>query len=167
MCIKLLQIEIIGPQGDKLIWVFIIIALIAVVVYLRMIKQKFSLQNFRKKVIVKVEKNKVYHPDAVHIIIENKTAKAIDIENPVIRFKLRSKSKAFKIKAVNTRNIYPLYLENGKTHHLPVSLEPFYNFDNSLKKFTQLRIEFNYNKSQSKKSRYILLKPTLFKSAHQ
>jgi len=167
MYIRLLQIEIIGPQGDKLIWIFIVMIIMAVVAYLFMIKQKFSIQKYRKRVTVRVEKNKIYHPDTVHIIIENKTAKAIDIENPVIRFKHRRKSKAFKIKAVNTRNIYPLYLESGKTHHLPVALEPFYSFDNSLKKFSQLRIEFIYNKTQNQKSSYIVLKPTLFKKARK
>ncbi|HPR59617.1 MAG TPA: hypothetical protein PLF35_01650 [Prolixibacteraceae bacterium] len=167
MYIRLLQIEIVGPQGDKLIWLFIVMAIIAVVAYLFIIKRKFSLQNFNKRITVRVEKNKIYHPDTVHIIIENKTAKAIDIENPVIRFKHRRKSKAFKIKAVNTRNIYPLYLESGKTHHLPVALEPFYSFDNSLKKFSQLRIEFIYNKTQNQKSSYIVLKPTLFKKARK
>lgn len=166
MCIKLLQIEMIGPQGDKLIWVFIIIALIAVVAFLWSKNREISLQYFSTKIKIRLEKNKVYHPDTIHIFIENQTSKSIDVENPVIRFKHGRKIKAFKIKAVNTRNIYPLYLENGKTHHLPVSLEPFYSYDSSLKKFSKLRIEFIYNKTQSQKSSYILLKPILFKKAH-
>jgi hypothetical protein len=159
-----LQIEIIGPQTDKLVWIILAIIAIALLAYYFSRKPSFKMPSFKNGLIIKAEKNRVYHPTVIHIKIENKTKKSIIIEHPVVRFKRRRNTKAYKIKAVNARNIYPLYLESGKTHHLPVALEPFYDYDHKLKKFSRLRVEFKYNKGKEKKSKYLLLKPTLFRS---
>ncbi len=159
-----LQIEVIGPQSDKLIWIFLIIIIIGIIVYLFSRKSSFKMPSFNSGVSIKTKKNRVYHPSVIHIEIENETKKAIVIEHPIVRFKRGRDTKAFKIKAVNARNIYPLFLEAGKTHQLPVALEPFYDYDRKLKKFSRLRIEFKYNKEKDKKSKYLLLKPTLFRS---
>jgi hypothetical protein len=158
-----LQIETVGPQGDKLIWVFFVAILIGLIVFFLNKKSTFTLPSFRQKVSIKAEKNRVYHPTVIHFIIENKKKKAIDIEHPVVRFKHWRRTKAFKIKSVNAKKIYPLYLEPGKSHELSVALGPFYEYDKKLKKFSKLRIEFNYG-SKKLSSRYLLLKPTLFRS---
>lgn len=160
----ILQIVTVGPQGDKLIWVFLILVIIGIVAFLLTKKTHFSFFSFRKKVFVTIQKNKVYHPSVIQFKVENKGKKAIVIEHPVIRFKRGKTSNAFKIKAVNTRDIYPLFLEAGKIHELSVALEPFYNHKSGLKKFSRLRIEFKYDKEKQKKTRYVLLKPTFFRS---
>lgn len=160
----ILQIETVGPQGDKLIWVFLILVIIGITAFILTRKNHFSIFSFRKKIIVTIQKNKVYHPSVIQLNIENKSKKAIVIEHPVIRFKSGRKNIAFKIKAVNARVIYPLFLEIGKTHQLPVALEPFYDYNPKLKKFSRLRIEFKYDKEKQKKTRYLLLKPTFFRS---
>lgn len=161
----ILQIETVGPQGDKLIWVLLIMVAIALMAYFFVRKSSFNLPSFKSKVIVKAEKNKIYHPTVIHLKIENRKKKAIVIEHPVVRFRRGRNTKAFKIRAVNARSIYPLYLEANKTHELAVALEPFYEYDPKLKKFSRLRIEFIYDKEIQKISSYLILKSTLFRSA--
>jgi hypothetical protein len=162
----ILQIEIIEPQGDKLLWLLlVIITIVAFLAFKNKKWKKIHLYPQKRNLQLNIKKNKTYHPTVLHFEIKNKTNKALDIENPVIRFKKGRKSKAYKIKAVNTRTIYPLFLDKGETHHLPVTLEPFYQHNQMLKKFSMVRFEFTYNKNKYKKSTYILLKPTLFRSA--
>lgn len=164
MYIRLLQIEIIGPQGDKLVWVFLFVALIVALVFFFNKKRTFAWPSLINRVLVSIEKNKVYHPTTIQLKVVNKTAKAIVIENPIIRFKRGKTTSAYKIKKVNAKNIYPLYLEPAKTHLLPVDLDPFFEYNPKLKKFNRLRIEFTYNQNKQKSSNYLLLRPTLFRS---
>lgn len=160
----LLQIQTIGPEGDKLVWIVLI--LIAIFSFFFIIKKKkwtLNLTAFKSVLLVSLQKNKIYHPSVVHLKLLNKSNKAIVIDHPIIRFKNSFQTKAYKIKAVNASAIYPLYLEAGKTHILPIALQPFYDYEQQLKKFSKLRIEFSYNHQNFKTTRYILLKPTLFR----
>ena len=158
----LLQIEMVGPEGEKLVWIFLVLLFVGLFAFVLRKKRFINLGTFNSSVTLQIEKNKIYHPTTILYEIENKGKKPIVIQNPVVRFKHFKNEKAFKIKAVNTATIYPLYLEPGKIHELAVALQPFYNFDSDLMKYSRLRIEFNYNQ-QFKKSAYLLLKPTLFR----
>lgn len=158
----LLQIETVGPEGEKLLWIFLVLLLLGLFTFVASKKGFINRFSYSSSVLLSVEKNKIYHPTSILFNIENKEKKSIIIQNPVLRFKRGSAEKAFKIKSVNTSSIYPLYLEPGKNHELSVALQPFYDFDKNLKKYSRLRIEFNYNQ-QFKKSNYLLLKPTLFR----
>lgn len=162
----LLQVETIGPEGGKLIWVFLTLGLILfIVLWSRTKKWKTRFSNFRANLSVTVQKNKIYHPTVIHLKVKNRSGKDIVINHPVIRFKKWRQTKAFKIKSVNTSAIYPLYLEANKTHELPVALQPFFDYDHKLKRYARLRIEFGYDGVKLKKTRYMLLKPTLFSKA--
>jgi hypothetical protein len=158
----LLQIETVGPEGHKLIWVLLFLLLFGAIVYF----WKMPIPHFSKMPGLRllVEKNKVYHPTTLFFKVENKGKKAIDLEQPVIRFKNYITEKAFKIKGVNAAAIYPLYLEPGKSHELVVALQPFYDHAPALKKFQRVRIEISYQ-GKKLKSAYLLLKPGLFRKA--
>ena len=158
-----LQIQTVGPEGGKILWVILAIALIGLVLLFIKLKIKIPLPDFSKKVLVSIEKNKVYHPTIIHFTIVNKGSKSIVIQNPVLRFRRGRKTKAYKITSVKTKDIYPLYLEPNKSHNLPVTLQPFYDHYKRLKRYSCLRVEFNYSDSRFKKSKYVLLKPTMFR----
>lgn len=158
-----LQIETVGPEGDKVIWLLLIAAFILIAILLLRGQKKLKLPSFSGGVKATITKNKIYNPTIVHLTIVNNSKKDISIENPVLRFKKGRKSKAFKIKAVNSTKIYPMFLEAGQNHTLPILLHAFFQFDENLKHFSHVRIEFSHNNNQKKKTRYILLKPTLFR----
>lgn len=161
----LLQIQTVQPDGDKLIWLLLILTGIGLAVYLYIRRKKIAFTGFRSSLAIELSKNKIYHPTIISLTIENRSKKPVTIHHPIIRFKKLRKEKAFKIKAVNSSQIYPLYLESGKTHVLPVGLDTFFNFDQKLKKFSRVRIEFKYDGDKNKKTRYLLLKPTFFRKA--
>lgn len=163
----LLQIETVGPEGHKLIWVlFIVLALLALALIGKKRKLKFSIRNpFKSDISVYLTKNKTYRPETIHLKIENGSKKAIVIEHPVIRFKRTSQNRAFKIKAVNSSKIYPLFLEAGQSHQLPIDLKAFYDFNKELKKFSRIRIELRYDQNKAINTRYVLTKSTLFRKA--
>lgn len=161
----LVQIETVGPEGGKILWAIPAILLITGITLIIKNREKIHLPEFRSSLKVSLNKNAVYHPTIITLEILNKSKKAVTIQNPVIRFRKGRRTKAFKIKAVNSSQIYPLFLEAGKTHVLPVSLQPFYDFDKKLKRLSRVRIEFKYDDHQAKSSKYVLLKPTLFRKA--
>lgn len=163
---SLLEVQTVGPEGNKLIWVFLIVIITGLLVLF--IKNKKELLHFsvlKKTLLVKIDKNRLYHPSLILLKIKNRSNKAILVNHPIIRFKKRGKTKAFKIKTVNSSSIYPLYLEANKTHELPVALQAFYDYNSELKKYSSLRIEFTYDNKTLKKTRYLLLIPTLFRKA--
>lgn len=163
----LLQVQYIEPEGEKMIYVLLVAILIAVILFFIFKRKKLPKININYSAPVKanITKNKIYHATIITLEINNRSKKGITIENPVIRFKRGRKEKAFKIKAVNSTQIYPLFLEAGKSHKLPVTLQPFYDFNKKLKRLSRVRIEFAYNKNRKKKTKYLLLKPTLFRKA--
>lgn len=157
----LLQIETVGPEGDKLLWVLLIMLLAGAFVFYW---QRFSQLFGNKQILLQVEKNKVIHPTTLFFKVENRGNKAIDIEQPVIRFSNTLNEKAYKIKGVNASAIYPLFLEPGKSHELVVALQPFYDHTPTLQNFLRVRIEISYQ-GKKVKSSYLRLKPGLFRSA--
>jgi len=161
-----LQIETVGPEGYKLKWV--LLAIVALIALYFLLRKAPSLTSIIKspELRFKVKKNKIYHPSTLYFEIENQSKIATDIQHPVIRFKKGRNTKAYKIKAVNASKIYPLYLEKGRKHQLSIALQPFYDFNPGLKKYNQVRIECSFNNSKLKKSKYLILFPTLFKK-HQ
>lgn len=158
----LLQIETVGPEGYKLLWLVLLLFLIAALVLLR--KRVIRLSGNKQLLILQVETNKIYHPTTIFFKVENRGKQALDLEQPVIRFKNMLKDKAFKIKGVNASSIYPLYLEAGKSHELVVALQPFYDHAPGLKKFHRVRIEISHQ-GKTIKSSYLLLQPGLFRKA--
>ena len=160
----LVEIQTVGPEGGKLVWFFLFIAF-ALLILFSLKKKTIQLSRSSSALSVKLEKNKVYHPSVVHLKILNKRSKGLVINHPVIRFKKGRSTKAFKIKSVNASSIYPLFLEANKIHELPVALQPFYDYNPKLKKYSRLRLEFTYEGGKLKKTKYLLLKSTLFRKA--
>lgn len=162
MNILLNQIQTVGPEGNKILWVLLVLGVIILLAILFRKNARIHFPNFSRKVSITLEKNQIYHPTVVNFTIFNDDRKAIVIQNPVLRFRKGKRTKAYRITSVRTKDIYPLYLEPNKTHSLPVSLQPFYDHHKQLKRFSRLRVEFRYN-NRFKSSRYVLLKPTLFR----
>lgn len=155
-----LQTEMVEPEGYKMAWVVSFIALIAFLYWLfsgKKIKWKTG------RVKLELSKNKLYRPTNITMVVRNNSNGPVEIENPVIRFRRIRGSRAFKVKNINSRNIYPLYLDSGQSHDVTVAFSPFFQHDKKLKRFPRVRVEVKIKNGRVLKSKYVLRYSTLFR----
>lgn len=159
----------IGPEGEKLLWVFIIL-LVFPVVYLLVSRRKnkhktktarplFNRENVR----ISLEKDALYYPDYLKLTVKNTGNTDIDLDRPLLVFDNFWLKRKFRLKGMENRNFYPLYLEKGKTHSLNIDLARFYRHDKSLKRFPKVKLLVTNVKGKKLGSRSVFLRKTLFK----
>ena len=157
----------IGPEGHKLIWFVVAIAIAGLLLFLWMNSGKqHKLFDFRlskrKKIDVSLKKNRSFRPDSVELTIINTGKTDLDIDTPLLIFSGMWYRRKFKLKGTNTYRLYPLYLVQGDEHTLNIDLKQFYGFDRTLKKLPRMKVivsEVNGKKLGSSK---VLLRKTLF-----
>ncbi|MDX1285911.1 MAG: hypothetical protein R3182_12900 [Draconibacterium sp.] len=159
----------IGPEGGKLIWVFLIIALaiLALILFLRKLLTKNKSSNKpvfkRQKVKVNLDKDSLYYPDYLELTVKNSGNVDVDMDKPLLVFDNFWLKRKFRLKGMDNRSFYPLYLEKGKTHTLKIDLNRFYFHDKSLKKFPKAKIIVYNVKGKNLGSKSVYLRKTLFK----
>lgn len=158
----------IGPEGDKLIWFLLIPVLIIVLFFVfreknkkRSTKQKPFFQ--RSKIIIELKKDKLYYPDSLTLKIKNTGNSDIDLDRPLLILDNFWLKRKFKLKGMDNRNFYPLYLEKGKSHSLQIDLNRFYSHDKKLKKFPKAKLIIYNIKGKKLSSKSVYLRKTLFK----
>lgn len=159
----------IGPDGDKLLWAFLILILITAVFVFTTKPFKKNRQKEKKpffpyrKLQVNLEKDALYYPDNLKLTVKNKGNTDVDLDQPLLVFDNFWLKRKFKLKGMENRTFYPLFLEKGKSHSLQIDLNRFYGHDKKLKKFPKATIYLSdvNGKRLAKKSTY--LSKTLFK----
>ena len=158
----------IGPEGDKLIW-FLFIPLIIIVLIVAFIKKNKKNPSKQKpffqrdKIEIRIEKDQIYYPDFLNLKIKNIGNSDIDLDKPLLILDNFWLKRKFRLKGMDNRNFYPLYLEKGKTHTLQISLTRFYSHDKSLKKYPKAKISIFNVKGKCLGSKSVFLRKTLFK----
>lgn len=158
----------IGPEGDKLIYVGLVVLMILLFLFLA-VRKKGGKSNegkplFRmKNVEVKLEKDRLYFPDRLKLTILNKGNRDIDLGEPLLIFDNFWVKRKFKLKGTGNRIFYPLYLEKGKTHVLQIELSRFYGHDKKLKGFPKAKIIAFDVKGKRLGSKVVYMRKTLFK----
>jgi len=167
--LRLLAQNEIGPDGDKLIYIFLIIAALIVGFILtgrssRKTKNRDSRSLFhRHRVRIGLEKSAVYFPDKLTLTVKNTGNTDIDLAKPLLVFDNFWLKRKFRLKGTNNYHFYPLYLEKGKTHTLDIDLLRFYGHDKRLKKFPKAKIYLEDVKGRKLGSRAVFLRKTIFK----
>ncbi len=160
----------VGPEGPKLLWGLLLVILLFSVIFLigRFLERKK--EGAKKKSVFKrnslsiqLEKDKVYFPDFLTLSVQNTGNRAVDLDQPLLIFSNLWIKRNFRLKGMHNRQIYPLYLEAGKTHKLEIDLNRFYRHDKSLKKYPKSKIVIYDVKGKKFGSRSIFLRKTLFK----
>lgn len=157
------------PDGDKLLGLIIIIVVLGIVFLLMnrfgKKKTKAAKQPFLqfKRVYVDLKKDRIYYPDNLNLSIKNIGNTDIDLDKPMLVFDNFWLKRKFKIKGMDNRSFYPLYLEKGKTHTLEIDINRFYYHDKSLKKFPKAKIIAYDVKGKRLGSKSVYLRKTLFK----
>ena len=159
----------IGPDGDKLIWVLLIILVILVLIFqLFRIKSGNGTLNIKslftfRRVKIELKKDRLYYPDFITLKLQNSGNSDIDLGKPMLVFDNFWLKRNFRIKGMNNRTFYPLYFEKGKTHSLEIDLNQFYRHDKRLKKYPKIRIKLFDIKNRKLGSKSIFIRKTLFK----
>lgn len=158
----------IGPDGDKLVYVFLFIALLIAVFLITgkkrsKVDKKASRGVGFRKIDVQVEKDALYYPDKLTLTVTNKGGQDVDLDKPLLVFDNFWMKRKFRLKGMNQYNFYPLYLEKGKTHTLQIDLTQFYGHDKSLKKFPKSKVVVFDVKGKRLGSSSVYLRKTLFR----
>lgn len=158
----------IGPEGDKLIWFLVIPVLIVLLFFVfrekskkTTTKQKPFFQ--RSKINIELEKDKIYYPGFLTLKVKNRGNYDIDLDKPLLILDNFWLKRKFKLKGMDNRTFYPLYLEKGKTHTLQIDLTRFYSHDKKLKKFPKAKLVIYDIKGKKMGSKSVYLRKTLFK----
>ena len=159
----------IRPEGDKLIWILLIVIAFIIFIYLngriKRPKKVFSLRQLFQvsRVKIELEKNKLYYPDFLSLKVKNSGNLDIDLDKPMLVFDNFWLRRNFRINGMNNRTFYPLYLEKGKIHTLEIDLNQFYRHDKRLKRYPKIRIKLFDIKNRKLGSKSIFIRKTLFK----
>jgi hypothetical protein len=155
----------IGPDGDKLIWFFVILLLGIVLFFIfrNLTGRKGKPFFAREKVKVSLQKDRLYYPDNVKLELQNIGNTDVDIDRPMLVFDNFWLKRKFRLKGTDGRSFYPLYLEKKKMHQLNIDLSPFYSYDKKLIRYPKLKVLiFNVKGKRMGKS-VIYLRKTLIR----
>jgi hypothetical protein len=152
------------PDGDKLIWVLLIlvVTIILVLVFKKTGKRKkplFIIQRIK----IELEKNRLYYPDYVTLTVKNIGNTDIDLDRPLLTFDNFWLKRKFRLKGMERRTFYPLYLVKGNTHTLNIDLNHFYLYDRKLKRYPKVKITLFNVKGKQLGSNSVYLRKTLVK----
>ncbi len=159
----------IGPDGDKLLALLLIVALLgALFLVLRGKGKKGTTKSrrpfFKFKIVrINLDKDRIYFPDVLTLSVKNIGTEDIDLDRPLLIFDNFWLKRKFRIKGMENRTFYPLYLTKGNTHTLEIDIKRFYYHDKKLKKFPKVSIIVYDVKGRRLGSKSVFLRKTLFK----
>lgn len=166
---RLLAQNEVGPDGDKLVYIFLgIVALIVGFILTgrssRKTKDGGGASLFRNgRVRIELEKSALYYPDRLKLTVKNTGKTDIDLAQPLLVFDNFWLKRKFRLKGSNNYHFYPLYLEKGKTHTLDIDLLRFYGHDKRLRKFPKAKIYLEDVKGRKLGNRAVFLRKTVVK----
>ncbi|GAB1451499.1 hypothetical protein MASR2M47_15550 [Draconibacterium sp.] len=162
--LKLSAQNVIGPDGDKLIWMLLVVlaSIIAFVVF-RKKGNKNRPFFVREKVKIELEKDRLYYPDYLTLNVKNTGNIDIDLDRPLLVFDNFWLKRKFRLKGTENRVFYPLFMVKGYNHTLSIDLNHFYSYDKKLKRYPKVKITILNVKGKRLGSNSIYLRKTLIK----
>lgn len=154
----------IGPEGNKIVWILLVL-LVTVILWLVFRKKGNKKQPFivRQKVNIELEKDRLYFPDELKLTVKNTGNVDIDMDRPLLIFDNFWLKRKFRLKGMENRIFYPLYLVKNYTHTLHIDLNHFYSYDKKLKRYPKVKIILFNVKGKRLGSNSVYLRKTLVK----
>ncbi len=156
----------VGPEGFNLILVVLLVLLLPLLFWLlRRIKLRPSrLSGWFSFVPIRVElkKDRPLRPKTLTLQVKNNKKTDIDIEAPVLMFRKIWSIRKFRLKGIDRYEIYPLYLEAGKTHELRINLNVFHEHDRKLRNYYWAKVLVQDTTGKEYSSKYVTLRKSLF-----
>ena len=137
-----------GVDKETLILFIIFLSTLLIVVlgyelirFLRNRNSEFLSIFFRKvQLKVSVEKDRLFYPKVLTMTIRNTGNRPVDISAPVLEYRKIWSKRRFKLNGVSGQQIYPLLLDPGKVHRLPIETVTFHQYDSEIKSYYWARI---------------------------
>jgi len=158
----------IGPEGHKLLWLFLVlVAAIGALFYFVKLPAFSQIKGGpfikRKKVSIALVKDRLYYPDELMLTVTNEGNTAVDIDRPLLVLSSIWYKRKFKLKGTNNASFYPLYLDKGQSHSLKIDLNRFYSHDKTLKKLPKASVLVKEVEGKRLGTKSVFLRKTLFK----
>ena len=164
LTLKLSARNEIGPDGDKIVWVLLI--LLAVIILWVVFRKKGNKKQplfVRQKIKTEFEKDRLYYPDNIKLTVKNIGNVDIDLDRPLLIFDNFWLKRKFRLKGMENRTFYPLYLVKNYTHTLNIDLNHFYSYDRKLKRYPKVKVTLFNVKGRRLGSNSVYLRKTLIK----
>jgi hypothetical protein len=155
--------------SENLAWIVVIqslllIPILGLVLYrlLQNIGSNPFIKYFSKvKIDVILEKDRVLRPQLLTMTIRNTGKEVADLDAPVLIFRKIWSVRKFKLNGLHGQQLYPLFLDPGMRHRMPIELANFYQYDKSVKKYYWARIAVSDVKGKKWKSNEVKLRKSL------
>lgn len=153
------------PDGDKLLAFFAGIILLTILFFVFRKKDNKRGRPIlpRRRLEITLEKDRVYFPDYLELAVTNKGNVDIDLDKPLLVLDNFWLKRKFRLKGMQNRNFYPLFLEKGKTHRLTIDLNGFYRHDKKLKRYPKATVRLFDVKGRRLGSKTVYLRKSLVK----
>lgn len=164
LTLKLSAQNEVRPDGDKIVWVLLI--LLAVIILWVVLRKKGNKKQplfVRQKIKTELEKDRLYYPDSIKLTVKNIGNVDIDLDRPLLIFDNFWLKRKFRLKGMENRTFYPLYLVKNYTHTLNIDLNHFYSYDRKLKRYPKVKVTLFNVKGRRLGSNSVYLRKTLIK----
>jgi len=158
-----------GVDKETLVLIIIALSILLFVIlgyelirFLRNRNSGFFSIFFRKiQLKVSVEKDRLFYPKVLTLTIRNTGNQVVDISSPVLEYRKIWSKRKFKLNGVSGQQIYPLLLDPGKIHQLPIETATFLQYDHDLKSYYWARIYVSDVEGRKWKSNEVKLRKSL------
>lgn len=158
-----------GVEKETLVWIIIILAILLLAFLGYEIQQVLNKRNsgrffrFFRKVNLEIvlEKDRLFRPQVLTMTIRNIGKNEVDIDAPVLEFRKIWTKRKFKLNGINGQNIYPMFINTGKTHQLRIETSTFHQYDREIKSFYWARIYVSDVDGRKWKSNDVKLRKSL------
>ena len=158
-----------GVEKETLVWIILILSipfLAALSVFIfRIIKniRPIKLSRFLRKVKLEIllEKDKPLRPHILTMTIRNTGKNEADIDAPLLEFRKIWSKRKFKLNGISGNQIYPMFIDAGKSHQLRIETSTFHQYDRSIKSFYWARVFVTDVEGRRWKSNKVKLRKSL------
>lgn len=158
-----------GVEKETLIWInLILIILLLAALAPRIPKLLIALQSFhfsrlfrKVKLEIKLEKDRPLRPQVLTLTIRNAGKNTADIDAPVLEYRKIWSRRKFKLNGISGNQIYPMYIDPGKTHQLRIETSTFHHYDRTIKTYYRARVFLTDIDGRKWKSNTVILRKSL------
>lgn len=157
------------PEGEKLlIGLVVLLVLLLAVWYFSKRNSKAggakrnSWRRKRKRIEIELSKDRLVRPKVLTLTVRNTGNRYVDLEAPVLVFRKLWSFRKFKLKRYQNKDIYPVYLDAGKTFTITIELARFFEHDKKLKRFYWGRILMQDVDGKQFKTKHVSLRKSLY-----
>jgi hypothetical protein len=158
-----------GVDKETLVLIIIILSVLLLAVLgfelIKAIRKRnagFFAWFFRKvQLEISLEKDRLFYPKVLTMTIRNTGNQVVDIKAPVLEYRKIWSKRKFKLNGISGQQIYPLLLDPGKVHRLPIETATFHQYDSEIKSYYWARIYVSDVKGRKWKSNDVKLRKSL------